>query len=315
LRPDLFAVLGDKQVYLMSLLTKVIGVGPAIGASAHLPDLDIFCGRGGKDIIPLYRDLEGTQPNITAGLLKFLGDRFGSLVSAEELAAYVYAVLGCQAYTSRFWNELETPGPRIPITKNSELFQKAAKLGRKLIWLHTYGERFLPSKSEMEIPSGAAKAIQGISNDPAKYPEMFKYDPIAKEIHVGEGRFGPVPPQVWNFEISGLKVVQSWLAYRMKARAGKKSSPLDDIRPSRWIPRMTDELLELLWVLEATLAMEPELSSTLDAIVKDQCFAASKLPLPAETERQPPKDKLAEGDLIAIMEGAPFEEDEEIDDV
>jgi hypothetical protein len=65
--------------------------------------------------------------------------------------------------------------------------------------------------------------------------------------------FGPVAPEVWEFEISGLKAVQSWLGYRMKKRAGKKSSPLDDIRPERWTPKMTDELLELLWVLEATL--------------------------------------------------------------
>jgi hypothetical protein len=31
--------------------------------------------------------------------------------------------------------------------------------------------------------------------------------------------------------MSGLKVVQLWLGYRMKKRARKKSSPLDDIRP------------------------------------------------------------------------------------
>ena len=35
-------------------------------------------------------------------------------------------------------------------------------------------------------------------------------------IRVGEGRFGPIAFTVWNFEVSGLKVVQSWLSYRMK---------------------------------------------------------------------------------------------------
>jgi hypothetical protein len=60
---------------------------------------------------------------------------------------------------------------------------------------------------------------------------------------VGNSRFGPVTPEVWEFEVSGLKVVQSWLGYRMKKRARKKSSLLDDIRPERWTARMSDESL------------------------------------------------------------------------
>jgi Type ISP C-terminal specificity domain len=218
-------------------------------------------------------------------------------------------------YTKRFWNELETPGPRVPITKNDDLFRKAAKLGQTLIWLHTYGERFQQDNSVTGIPSGTAKAIKGVTNDPAKYPEAFEYDLIAKEIRVGDGRFGPVSPEVWDFEVSGLKVVQSWLAYRMKARAGKKSSPLDVIRPERWTSRMTDELLELLWVLEATLALEPDLSGTLDAIVKDQCFTASVLPQPVEGERQPLKAMGEDGELLAMMEAEATDEDEEMEEI
>ncbi|MDP1671477.1 MAG: hypothetical protein Q8L63_05255, partial [Alphaproteobacteria bacterium] len=99
-----------------------------------------------------------------------------------------------------------------------------------------------------------------------------------------------------------LKVVQSWLGYRMKKRAGKKSSPLDDIRPERWTPRMTDEFLELLWVLEATLAMEPELSATLDKIVAGPCFKAAELPTPAEAERKAPVAASDAGSLLDIME-------------
>jgi hypothetical protein len=104
-----------------------------------------------------------------------------------------------------------------------------------------------------------------------------------------------------GIEVSGLKVVHSWLGYRMKSRAGKKSSPLDDIRPERWTPQLTDEFLELLWVLEATLAMEPDLSTVLDAVVASPCFTASELPQPSETERKPPKAKDEEGGLLEMM--------------
>jgi len=51
---------------------------------------------------------------------------------------------------------------------------------------------------------------------------------------------------------------------------------------------MTDEFLELIWVLEATLAMEPELADMLVKIVEGACFKANELPTPAEAERKAP---------------------------
>jgi hypothetical protein len=141
-----------------------------------------------------------------------------------------------------------------------------------------------------------------VSSAPAHYPTEYAYDPAKGEITVGDGRFGPVAPEVWDFEVSGLKVVQSWLGYRMKKRAGKKSSPLDDIRPERWTARMSDEFLELLWVLEATLAMEPDLAAALEKVVSGPCFAATDLQQPTAAERKAPGATRAAGDLLALME-------------
>lgn len=298
LRPPLTRLHGEQQVYLCTKFAFSLSHGPAIVATAHIPDLHHFRGRGGKDVIPLYRDTEATQPNVTKGLLDLLSARYGAPVAAEDLAAYVYALLGGQSYTKKFWSELETPGPRVPLTKDAETFAKAAGLGRRLIWLHTYAERFGDADQGDEIPPGTAKCIAAISDAPAKYPEKFGYDELNREIWVGlspgdGGRFGPVDPAIWDFEVSGLKVVKSWLGYRMKVRAGRKSSPLDDIRPERWTPVMTDELLELLWVLEATLAMEPELAASLDQVVGGECFLATELPTPTAKERKPPKSAVA----------------------
>jgi hypothetical protein len=54
LRPALWAAHGPRQVYLTSLLTEVLGHGPAAMACAHLPDLHHFRGSfGGKHVIPL----------------------------------------------------------------------------------------------------------------------------------------------------------------------------------------------------------------------------------------------------------------------
>lgn len=290
IRPVLYRLSSDKQTFLICPDSLVSGHGPVCVASAYLPDQHFFRGSfGGKDVMPLYRDAAGTEPNVTGGLLDTLGKAHGTTPAAEDLAAYVYAVLGGQSYTRRFWNELETPGPRVPLTKDGKAFAAVAKLGRKLIWLHTYTERFQGDGRGGEVPRGKATTIKGVSSDPAHYPAEYSYDPVKREIAVGDGRFGPLTPEVWDFEVSGLKVVQSWLGYRMKKRAGKKSSPLDDIRPEHWTARMSDELLELLWVLEATLEMEPELAAALDSVVAGECFKASELPTPTEAERKPPK--------------------------
>jgi hypothetical protein len=299
IRPSLGRISGPNQTFLICPDTLVCGEGAICTVSTGLPDQHYFRGSyGGRDVIPLYRDSGGTDPNVTIGLLKALDAIYSVQPSAEDLAAYVYSVLGGQSFTRRFWNELETPGPRVPLTKDPELFSSAVALGRKLLWLHSYAERFRGKDRGDEIPIGAAKIIKGVSDDPAKYPETYAYNPDTREVTIGDGRFGPIAPAVWEFQVSGLHVVQSWLGYRMKKRAGKKSSPLDDIRPERWTARMSDEFLELLWVLEATLDMEPELETVLDKIVAGPCFMASELPAPGQMERKASGET---GSLFAFM--------------
>ena len=115
-------------------------------------------------------------------------------------------------------------------------------------------------------------------------------------LRVGEGEFTPVEPEVYEFEVSGLKVVQSWLKYRMKKGAGRKSSFLDGIRPVHWTSQFTTELLELLWVLEATVKSYPEQARLLEAVVASDCFQADEMPSAPAEMRKPPK--AIKGDLF-----------------
>ena len=98
----------------------------------------------------------------------------------------------------------------------------------------------------------------------------------------------PVSPEVRAFEVSGLDVIGSWLDYRMKGGAGRKSSPLDDIRPTIWPEAFSKELLELLWVLERTVALGPDLDSLLEDVISGETIPADALPQPSEAERKPP---------------------------
>ena len=284
-RPDLWRAHGERQVYLTSSFSQALGLGPALTACATIPDLHYFSGRGAKDTIPLYRTADASQANITPDLLKILDTEYKRKVTPEDFLAYVYGVLAQPAFTTRFKNELGTRELRVPITKDAALFEKVRKAGARLLWLHTYGERFVPTQQTRgRVPPGAAKCVEAIPG----YPENFAYNDATLTLRVGAGKFEPVAPEVYEFEVSGLKVVQSWLKYRMKKGAGRKSSPLDDIRPTYWTGQFTTELLELLWVLEETVKYYPEQEKRLKAIVASDCFQADEMPSVPDEMRKPP---------------------------
>ena len=76
---------------------------------------------------------------------------------------------------------------------------------------------------------------------------------------------------------------------------------------------MSEELLELLWVLEASLATEPNLEAQLDKIVAGVCFTAAELPEPTDDERKAPgSGPSAAGGLLGLMNvEAELEEDDD----
>ena len=210
-------------------------------------------------------------------------------VEPEDFLAYAYGVLAQPTFTERFAEELGTRELRVPITKDVGLFKQVRDVGRKLLWLHTYCERFVPKgRRHGQVPKGKAKCVKAVHGSRAEYPEGYDYNEATKTLMVGKGEFRPVQPEIYGFDVSGLKVVQSWLKYRMKYGGGKKSSPLDDIRPERWPIEFTTELLELLWVLEATLAEYPKQAKLLEAVVKGPVFPANGLPAVPDYAKKAP---------------------------
>ena len=286
IRPVLHRSHGERQTYITSLLTKVLGTGPAATATVATPDLDHFSGRGAKDAIPLWRDTDATEPNVTGGLLEELTAVHGGSISSERLFAYAYGILSQPEYVRHFWDELELPPPRLPITKDSDLFARVADHGERLLQLHTY----------RSVPQGESRCTKPVSLD--EYPAGYHYDPGTKTLRVGDGEFAPVDPKVWSYSVSGLQVVRSWLNQRKLVPSGSKSSPLDEIRPESWT--FGEELIELLWLLEATLALEPEGIAVLDEVCASSLFSADDLPTPTNEERNPPNVVPHEGEQLGM---------------
>ena len=232
----------------------------------------------------MYRDRTTQEPNLSAGLLETLCGLLGRTVTVDALVAYIYALLGTGAFSERFAGELsEMAGPvHVPITSDPDLFERAVQLGRDLLWWHTWGERFSP-KGDPDILQGSAREISPVKG----YPNDFDYHTEEYLLKVGTGMFGPVGQEVWAFEVSGLKVVRSWLGYRMANCKGRKSSPLDDIRPRTWV--FTEELLRLLAILEHTIEVTPAAADLLAEIVAGPLILPEDLPSPTDAERKPPK--------------------------
>ncbi len=294
-RPSLWSSLSTRQIFMITKTTFVLGSGPAATVSTAVPDLDIFRGSfGGKDVIPLYRDANGS-PNVSGATVTALNAIHGggtNRITPERLFAYAYAILAGCNYTDRFAEALATPGPRIPISADPELFDEAVGYGEELLWLHTYGERCEPKTPPRAISSDDSVTwVVPVVRMPENIGDIT-YDEAAGKLTVSDGVVSGVRPEVWAFEVSGMQVVRKWLGYRTRRGAGRAAtspSPLDAIRPTEWSPEWSDELIDLLVVLTRALDLQPKGIELLDRICAGPLIASSDLPPVATDLRKPPK--------------------------
>lgn len=284
---------GPHQFYLVSLTSTPLGIGPAVTISPYVPDMDFFKNRGAKDVHPLYRTDDTQEPNISMSLVQALEQVYGEKPLPFDIAAYVVGLLGTTAYTKHFEEELAESVAHVPFTADPKLFQEVAEFGRAIIFEETWGERGA-ELNEFGQPTGQrfrGTAIMGIPIPESDYPEKWTYDAETQQLFVGKGRFDCVKSEVMDFEVSGMKVVASWLGYRMKKPAGKSSSPLDQIQALVW--QHDTELLELLWQIEFMINAEPEGHRLLQAVLQGEKIAPEILGVPTAAERKaPPKKKL-----------------------
>jgi hypothetical protein len=276
IRRRLYNTFGPDQIFFSTLMTKRLGPGPSFAATQHLPDLDFFCNRGAADIIPM---LGGHGPNLTVGLLDRLTAFLGE-VSAQDLFGYLAGILGSPSYQKKFAADLVAPGPRIPITKDPELFARVVRIGRRFVWFQTGGERWGPQDATGGLPNFGIRIETRIPRSAAEYPEDFSYDAATQSLRVGGGVIGGVTPEVWAYEQSRWQVVPHWLGYRMKVRAGRAgevgSSPLDSIRPVEWT--FTEDLIRLLRQVHGCVNLWEEMAVVLEEVTASDCFSSGELP-------------------------------------
>lgn len=278
--PELWRVRSEHQIYLTSLTRTAPRNGPAVTFAPHIPDLDHYRGSFGGRVFPLWRDEQAERSNFPPHLLRTVSDRLGLTVTPEDLFSYIAAIVANPAYTARFQEDLSTPGPRIPITANASLFQEAVRIGRRVLWLQTFGERMSDAAHDRpegppRLPDGRAPVVSKegtISSKPLEMPDTLGYDAEKHRLLLDTGFVDNVIPAVWKYKVSGKQVLMQWFSYRKKHRERpiigdrRQPSPLGDIQPDHWLPEYTTELLNVLNVLTMLVELEPQQADLLDRV-------------------------------------------------
>jgi hypothetical protein len=288
IRPVLWRTHSSDQIYITTLLTEPLGEGPAATIAVESPpDLHYFCGRGGKDILPLYRYASRTHPNITHGLLDQLAEHLGREVTPESFVAYLLGVLGTGAFTELFADELSSAGPRVPLTAEPDLFDGAVAIGQRLGYLQSRGTRF--ARPNWELPRGTAQIETAIPSAVADCPREAVYDPSTQTLRIGTGQVCPVAPEVWDFRISGYDPVKAWVTRRLADPYIAGSSALDEIRPIAWDFAMQSELLQVIAIVEEIVTdLTPRAAALLGLISAGKAINAVELLKPTGEQRRPP---------------------------
>ena len=111
----------------------------------------------------------------------------------------------------------------------------------------------------------------------SELPTGYEYDPQTQEIKIGGGTFGPVGQDAIDYDVGGRRVVKSWIDYRAKQPAGKRSSALDDVIPTSWEHAWTQEFNELLTLITRLVALEPKQDELLHAILDEPLLTTADL--------------------------------------
>lgn len=279
-RPDLWRIRGPRQVYLVTQLREPLTNGPAAVFTAHVPDTHYFNGRGGR-VIPLYRDTNRTLPNVAPKLLSLLSQRLGFRIEGDDMMAYVAGLIAHSGYTERFRDELRQPGVRVPVTAEPALWCEAVVLGKQVIWLHSFGERFddegagRPLRQPSADRPGVVGSIPGSAND---IPESITYERATESLVLGPARIEGVSPAVAAYEVSGMRVIKHWFGYRRRNPAGRRGgSDLDKLTSEGWTRAMTEQLRDLVAVLEGCVKLEGKQRDLLDRVVTGPLITTSEL--------------------------------------
>ncbi len=147
---------------------------------------------------------KGKIANIAPKVFEQLGETYGKVPTPEQILGYCYAVLYSNVYREKYAEFLKIDFPRIPFTKNYELFLEMSKLGSELIELHLLKHKGLNKPILKYFGKGKGDAIV-----------KPHYDEENERVYINEQKyFENITAEVWNYQIGGYQVMEKYLKDR-----------------------------------------------------------------------------------------------------
>jgi hypothetical protein len=245
LRWELQEVWGGENFGLYAMPSGT-GAGPAVWCHGLLPDYHAFRGSYGGYAFPIYDRRGGHGPyNLRPALVEALGAAYGVPVTPEAVFDAILCLLSAHSYTTRFAEDLEDVFPHISFPADRELFDEAVPLGAAIRAVETFarppGDAFLNGVARAETaPTGPLAAVEWRDGE-------------IRLCADGSGRISNIPLSVWEFSVSGYRVLPRWLA----AREGLAISPT-------FIPELRDVAARIAELIDLFENADSILARTLD---------------------------------------------------
>ncbi len=207
---------GEKfdSVFISTLaIERQVGAGPGPVYLAPLYTYGKHSGEGG-----LWQgEEEVKEQNFTPKFKEFL-KTLNFAPTPEEVLAYIYAIMHSEGYRTKYLEFLKIAFPKVPITKNKEIFYKYSSLGQELIDLHT-----MQQKPQTNIDYEARKNKQKVTVQ-SLVDEEFVLKKITHhpqknilELTSTQGdtiEINKVTTTVWNYKIGSYQPIDKYLKYR-----------------------------------------------------------------------------------------------------
>lgn len=276
-------------MFLTALVQHRPTGGAALDATARVPDLHHYQGGFGGRAWPLWLDSAGTRGNVRKPVLEVLTERLGQAVDATDVFTYVTGITGHPGFTERFLPDMTTPGLRVPVTADVGLFERLAELGRRTLWLQTFGERFTdtsagrPAGPPRVDSSRRPRVRQGIPDGAERHPEAMTHHADEQVLAVGAGVITPVSAAAYSYGPGSMPTLARWFSKRQREPEGKGGSPLDEIVRRGWPAAWTTELLNVLNVLELLVDLDAPHRALLEEVLAGPLLEAALFGAGADT--------------------------------
>jgi len=189
------------HIILTDNISDICSISIKTKESGYLFPLFIYINSDGA----LFTQIQNKKSNMNKGFTKILLSKLPKTISTENIFYYIYAILHSNKYREKYQEFLKTDFPKIPFTKQYELFEQLSQIGKRLTELH------LLKSQELNIP--ICKLLEKGDNVIKK----VEYNEKEERVCINENQcFEKIPREIWQYQIGSYQVCEKWLKDRRK---------------------------------------------------------------------------------------------------